>query len=162
MLDASFHKKTKGELLNMLEAAFDANKQADKVVQENADKIRLLQDEVNFKAKLIADGQTLLDTQSRKAEDLNSVIFTMGEEIEALKKKLDSTESSRKYAQEQLAKKSEELESVHDLLDAFPNPPARKSSHEESYNRVEYTATTRIAVWLASFINPTINLKEGK
>jgi len=70
--------------------------------------------------------------------------------IVELEKKL-ADESSRTQSARVLAEsRGDEIEQVHQVLDAVPNSIARKSDHEESWQRVERSIVTRMAAWLSN------------
>ena len=72
-----------------------------------------------------------------------------GEEIEKLKKELESKQSLVSMYQNSNTKLENELEAAHSLLDGLPNASPRETEAEQTYNRKNIPITTRLATWIA-------------
>ena len=75
-------------------------------------------------------------------------------EIEELKKKVASAESSVRYCVEQSTNLNRELESIHRILDRVDNPPKRDDSDmlpegTDDWKFSKYTTVERLSVWLS-------------
>lgn len=68
-------------------------------------------------------------------------------------KKLIDSERRLKHSQDECRKFSDEIESVHQILDALPNPIGRKTDGEESWSIRDRPIITRLAAWLSSRTN---------
>lgn len=71
-------------------------------------------------------------------------------EIEALKKKIENTESISRYRDQENTKLSAELGQIHAFLDAVPNPPVRETETGNYGAKVAHSAMTRLSVYLAT------------
>ena len=69
--------------------------------------------------------------------------------IEGLEKDLKQQKDYVAMYQKKSADAEALVEQLHQVLDAVPNPIARKSDGEESWSRIERSPVTRMAAWLA-------------
>lgn len=70
-------------------------------------------------------------------------------EVEALKKKVESADSTAKWANQRADKAESELQQIHAFLDAVPNPPLRKIELDYGAKQ-DVSAMTRLSVYLAT------------
>lgn len=82
--------------------------------------------------------------------DQKDQIASQSETIAKLKKEVEQQKAYYKSEKDDNAKLRADIEQVHQILDTVPHPISRKSDHEESWQRVERSMTTRLAAWLCS------------
>ncbi len=96
-----------------------------------------------------------LTAQIAEMEKKLSVLATESAEHRARAEKAEKDLADGKVTSthylKQMGAAQDEVKQVHILLDAMPNPPARKVNVEEPYKHdVTFELTTRFAAWLAS------------
>lgn len=77
---------------------------------------------------------------------LENALTLRDETIAKLEKDLASAKSNASTYLNMHSEKAREIDAIHTLLDALPNPPPRKVP--EGYS--DFPVMTRLAVWLAS------------
>jgi hypothetical protein len=92
-------------------------------------------------------------TRKTKTPALSTQLKTAQAEIAELKKKLEASENASKYNSKRGDEFLAELNGVHTLLDAMPNPPARKAEIKNSWGSTvesDIPAAVRVSVLLAT------------
>ena len=92
-------------------------------------------------------------TRKTKTPALSTQLKTAQTEIAELKKKLESAERSQKNVDERARDYLAEINAVHTLLDAMPNPPPRVAEQTNSWggkSESQVAAATRVSVLLAT------------
>ena len=91
-------------------------------------------------------------TAQQLVEQLQNKVLDLEAQIAELKKKAETDKTALAARYDDKQKFAAELEQVHQLLDAVPGAPARKSGDETtaSWDRVDRTLMTRLAAWLAT------------
>lgn len=93
---------------------------------------------------------TQLLVEKNKSVELATEIVALKAKIAELEKKVESDKATKASYLEDKKKAEAEIEQVHQMLDCFPHPIARKSEGENSWDVVTRPAMTRLAAWLAS------------
>ncbi len=92
-------------------------------------------------------------TRKTKTPALSTQLKAAQAQIADLTKKLEQAERSAKYADENVIRAQRELDAVHLLLDAMPNPPPRVAEQTTSWGgktEQPVPAATRLSVLLAT------------
>ena len=84
-----------------------------------------------------------------KIPALSTQIKTATARIAELEKQLAYAKQVSEMYSKQASDAKGEIEQVHQVLDAVPNPIARESDGENSWERVKRSAVTRLAAWLS-------------
>ena len=85
---------------------------------------------------------------SKRTPALSTQLKAVQAEIEKLKEKLTREEANSKSYREQRDEMKNEVEQIHSLLDVIGTTP-RKTDHENSWERVDIKAMTRLTAYLA-------------
>ena len=83
-------------------------------------------------------------------KELEAAIVELKDKVTKLETSLKSTETSLKYKEQALEQAKNELEAVHQFFDALPGVVPRKTEHEDSWQRKDISAITRLSVYLAN------------
>jgi hypothetical protein len=92
-------------------------------------------------------------TRKTKTPALSTQLKAAQAKIEELNKKVDREESYRKNAEDKSREYLAELNNVHTLLDAMPNPPPRNSEQTTAWGSTTQQpvpAAVRVSVLLAT------------
>lgn len=84
-----------------------------------------------------------LTRQLKQSQQNEAQLFA---EVSSLKEKLKSAEGMRDYNSKRAQDAEQEIEQVHMLLDAVPNPPPRSGTDQYAQ---KFAPMTRLAAWLA-------------
>lgn len=91
---------------------------------------------------------TQLLQMKNELEIRDSQIAELQEENEKLKRDVSNEKQSKDSFYALQKKYSDEIEQVHQFLDALPNPIPRKSESENTWSAIELNVMTRLAAWL--------------
>lgn len=92
-------------------------------------------------------------TRKTKTPAVSTQLKAAQAEIAELKKKLESAERYQKSAEERVRDHLAEINAVHVLLDAMPNPPPRVAEQTTAWggkSESPVAAATRVSVLLAT------------
>lgn len=93
---------------------------------------------------------TQLLVEQNKSVELATEIAVLKTKIVDLEKKAENEKNSTANHRDSAKKAEAEIEQIHQMLDSVPNPIARKSEGEASWDIVTRSSMTRLAAWLAS------------
>ena len=94
-----------------------------------------------------------MTTRKTKTPALSTQLKNAQTEIAELKKKLEAAENNSKYNAKRGDEFLAELNGVHTLLDAMPNPPPRKAEIRNTWGSTvesDVSAAVRVSVLLAT------------
>lgn len=92
-------------------------------------------------------------TRKTKTPALSTQLKNAQAEIEALKKKLEQSDQMQKHYSDKHSEVLAEINAVHTLLDAMPNPPPRVAEQTNYWggkSESPIAAATRVSVLLAT------------
>lgn len=93
--------------------------------------------------------RTLADEIVNLKGELQAAHAKAAADIAALQKKVESVESSQKWAIERAAKAEAALEQINQVLDVLDGAPPRKKPHPNGYGELELDPITRLSAYLA-------------
>lgn len=87
---------------------------------------------------------------SKRTPAISTQLKAAQTQIEKLEKDLKAANDAKALYDKRNDEARGEIEQVHILLDALPNAVARKTEHEDSWQRKDLNLMTRLAAWLAT------------